>query len=383
MKRIAGVLILTFLSVFFISCSDESGEVLPDLDRDLSHTPDRDVVISGSDKDGADMDSGEMDDNVSEVVPEAEDSFENEDFSYADIESDQPDEDEIPEIVYPACGSYKAAENLGTIGHVELSEISGIAASFKNEGVFWVHNDSGAGAEIFAINRSLELLGKIVLKDLVPKDWEDMALGRCSDKECIYIGDIGDNNAVRDDLSIIKFEEPDVDSGVPFGDIVIESFETISFSYPDGPRDAESLAVHPNGALYIFSKEGASSNVYKFPEFTPDAILLHIGSFETDILPIAKRDNIGLDQLGRVTAADIHRSGNQVLVRTYGHLYEWRIHEGESFDNFLETERTEIESIGTTVQGEAACFDPNSGGIIHTSEVFQGVKPPLYELKCD
>jgi len=135
MKRIAGVLILTFLSVFFISCSDESGEVLPDLDRDLSHTPDRDVVISGSDKDGADMDSGEMDDNVSEVVPEAEDSFENEDFSYADIESDQPDEDEIPEIVYPACGSYKAAENLGTIGHVELSEISGIAASFKNEGV--------------------------------------------------------------------------------------------------------------------------------------------------------------------------------------------------------------------------------------------------------
>jgi hypothetical protein len=35
--------------------------------------------------------------------------------------------------------------------------------------------------------------------------------------------------------------------------------------YPDGPRDAEGLAVHPNGDLFILSKEFSIRNMRSYP----------------------------------------------------------------------------------------------------------------------
>ena len=42
--------------------------------------------------------------------------------------------------------------DLGLIEHDTVNEASGIAASRKNSGVLWTHNDSGGSACVYALN---------------------------------------------------------------------------------------------------------------------------------------------------------------------------------------------------------------------------------------
>ena len=42
-------------------------------------------------------------------------------------------------------------ERIGTLEHPEIREASGIAASRRHPGIFWVHNDSGNPPSLFAV----------------------------------------------------------------------------------------------------------------------------------------------------------------------------------------------------------------------------------------
>src|SRR3954452_480338 len=80
-------------------------------------------------------------------------------------------------------------EKLGRFDHRGIAEPSGIVASRKNPGIFWVHNDSGNPPVLFAVKRD----GKLVREyrvEAVNLDWEDIAI---DDAGHLYIGDIGNN----------------------------------------------------------------------------------------------------------------------------------------------------------------------------------------------
>jgi hypothetical protein len=47
-----------------------------------------------------------------------------------------------------------APQQVGTVTHSELPEVSGVVASRTHPDVLWVHNDSGDRARVFAVNRS-------------------------------------------------------------------------------------------------------------------------------------------------------------------------------------------------------------------------------------
>src|SRR5262245_57051971 len=51
-----------------------------------------------------------------------------------------------------------AFEIVGRLDAREISESSGIVESRRYPGVYWTHNDSGNGAEIFAITREGKLI---------------------------------------------------------------------------------------------------------------------------------------------------------------------------------------------------------------------------------
>ena len=135
----------------------------------------------------------------------------------------------------------------------ELRESSGLGVSQSYPGVFWTHNDSGDGPRLYAIDDSAALLATVTVEGAMARDWEAMDLGRCpaaADRSCLYVADIGDNRSQRESVVIYIIEEPD-----PFaGDHEAALVGVVPFVYPDGPHDAEGLAITADGDVVVVTK---------------------------------------------------------------------------------------------------------------------------------
>lgn len=190
----------------------------------------------------------------------------------------------------------------------EVREASGVAVSRRYPGVVWTHNDSGGAPEIFAVNPAGVLQGRVRIDGAENRDWEDMALGPCPSGECLYLADIGDNQARRADVEIYRVPEPGPDA------VRTGPAERFRVRYPDGPRDAEALFAVPSGDLFIISKE-AVPVLYRYPA------------------PLRPNEPVTLERVGemtsadRVTGADATPDGDWVAVRTSSSLALYRTEE--------------------------------------------------------
>ncbi len=140
-----------------------------------------------------------------------------------------------------------------------LPEASGLAVSRRTAGRLWTHNDSG-DAVVFALDTAGKVVGRVQLTGAKVEDWEAIAVGPCPGGSCVYVADIGDNDANRKQLTIYRFPEPASANGTT---AVKESFQA---TYPDGAQDAEALLAAPDGRLYIVTKgETGAVALYRFP----------------------------------------------------------------------------------------------------------------------
>ena len=153
------------------------------------------------------------------------------------------------------------------LGEVEnILEASGIVVSRRNPEMIWIHNDSGAKAEIYLINQKGIMVQTVKLMGVNLRDWEDIAIGPGPelDQPYLYIGEIGDNNARFQKKIIYRLLEPEFSEGNVMN--TIYNFDKIVFEYPDGKRDAETLLSDPiSGDLYIISKREDNVHVYSLP----------------------------------------------------------------------------------------------------------------------
>ena len=141
----------------------------------------------------------------------------------------------------------------------ELAEASGIAASRRTPGVLWALNDTGDPV-IYALDAKGEVTGHVRVTGAQVDDWEAIAVGPCRNGSCLYVGDIGDNNGTRKQITIYRVPEPAV------GDDMTAAAEVFHATYPDGPQDAESLVLTSDGSLYIVTKgEKGRVALYRFP----------------------------------------------------------------------------------------------------------------------
>ena len=186
-----------------------------------------------------------------------------------------------------------------------LHETSGLAVSRRHAGVLWTHNDSGGEPVVYALDRSGRVVGAVRVTGARNLDWEDIALGPCASGDCLYIGDIGDNGAVRPSVDIYRVPEP-----AP-GDARSAPAERLTLTYPDGPRDAEALYVLPDTSLYIVSK-GRQGPValYRVPRGAGPRAPLQLARIQV-FSP--NGSEIG----GLVTGADATADGRWVAIRTY------------------------------------------------------------------
>jgi hypothetical protein len=276
----------------------------------------------------------------------------------------------LAEDVASSCPETERAPDSRSIPDEALFEISGLVASRSQPGILWVHNDSGDGAVVYAIDLEGQLLAKVQLlgsdgSEIEAVDCEDIALGPGpSDSDFLFLGDIGDNARSRDTIRIYRFSEPQINVG-PSGHVVQMTAEcdVIEMIYPDEPRDAETLLVDPITAdIVIVSKDFIRARAYRVPNRVDGTATLE---FLVEL------------SWGFMTGGDISPDGSSILLRGYWNAEIWtRSTEGNDW-------WTTLAKSGCTVslaaheepQGEAIGFSADGTGYFSVSE---GIQPSLH-----
>jgi hypothetical protein len=273
---------------------------------------------------------------------------------------------------------YREPVAVCAISDPRLNEASGLAASRRNPGCYYTHNDSGGQPHVYVLDRKGRICGTIRLVGAENVDWEDIALAP-GEKAAIYdvcVADIGDNMAWRAGIVVYRFPEPDL--GAATGRMIDVKPQTIRCKYEDGARNAEGFAVDPRtGDGYVFTKRfDGACRVYRLPApWTTVGIttLRQVGSlkFPEETLPLARM----------VTAADISPDGRRLATRSYLGGWEWRLPEGCDPDQFARIFRQEPTALklATEPQGEALCFSADGKALLTISE---RTPTTLYEVRA-
>jgi hypothetical protein len=201
------------------------------------------------------------------------------------------------------CPSFREPRTSGRIERSSIDEVSGIAAS-RRRPLLWIIEDSGNGPWIHAVRRDGSVVTTVGVTGATNRDWEDLALAG----GWLWIGDIGDNERVRDEIQVYRIREPG-----PHRTVVRAT--TVRFRYPDGAHDAESLIVDARrDALFIVTKEppGRTAGIYRGTIEDPAD-----GRLRT-------LERVGGVAIAQLTGAD--RSKRGVVLRSYSEakLFRWK-----------------------------------------------------------
>jgi hypothetical protein len=235
----------------------------------------------------------------------------------------------------------------GTLVRIDaLPEGSGLAASVRMHGRLWSHNDSGEPV-LVALDTSGHVTGHLRLSGATVTDWEAVAVGPCPAGSCIHVADVGDNDARRAGITVYRVPEP---ADASASTAVAERLEA---TYPDGPQDAETLLVAPDGRLYVVTKgDTGPVSLYRFPVDLATGVaarLERVGGPRADGRT-RKRE--------RITDGSISPDGAWVVLRTGDALVFHRA--GDLLaGNWNEAGRVALGSLGEP-QGEGVTFGSNT-----------------------
>ena len=261
--------------------------------------------------------------------------------------------------------AFTSGRPLGVVQSDSLQELSGIAAGRRNPGVLWGHNDSGEAPRIYAINEKAQLLGVCNIRGANNRDWEDIAVGPGPDpnRSCLYLGDIGDNAAKYPEIIVYRVPEPKVDAATSFGQMTVGPADAIRLTYPDGPRDAETLIVDPlTRDIYVISKRELVPKVYRaaYPQsLTQQTTLEQVAVLPFGMFP---------------TGGDVSPDGQRVIVRGMFSAAIWERPANEPLWHAFSGGAKTIP-LASEPQGEAISFDRQGEGYFTISE---GKHPTLY-----
>lgn len=277
-----------------------------------------------------------------------------------------------PSFFEVACDGGLQATTPGTVASPAVTELSGLSSSRRNPGVWWVHNDSGDSARVFAVGENGRDLGQWSLTGASAVDWEDMAVGPgpVAGTSYLYVGDIGGNISPRSSVIVYRVAEPAVSTAPasPPSSSLTE-VAALTLTYPSGTYDAEGLLVDPvSGELFVVTKDlvGGTARVFRAPA--------NLAAGSTTALTQVTTVSLGLG--GGVTAADVSPDGKVVALRTYGSVRLFPRPGGAPLaDAFAQTSCN--GATAREAQGEAIGFTADSRGYMTASE---GVSPALHRF---
>lgn len=180
----------------------------------------------------------------------------------------------------------------------QVHESSGM---FIDQELIWTHNDSGDQPCLYAFSPGDDQLRKkIKIAGAKAKDWE--AITR--DEAFVYIGDIGNNNGRRRDLTIYRIPLDSLRNAtemVAFDDkIQFEYADQTDFKHPNNDHnfDCEAMIATAD-SLYLFSKNWADgkTTAYRIPNRKGNHIARPAGSFNVEGLITAAAHDAGSGRL--------------------------------------------------------------------------------------
>ena len=265
---------------------------------------------------------------------------------------------------------------VGVLEDKVIDEASGLAASRNNDEMLWVINDDGP-AVLYAINATGKSLGRVELADARNRDWEDLASFRLNDDAYLLVADIGDNERRREKVRLYLLPEPEPATSKS------TSARRIDFRYPDGPRDAEAIAVDvENERALILSKREIPAVLYSvslagsMDKLQTATRLGAVGSLpqpsRNDIASAARKK----DWNWQPTAMDIASDGSSAVVLTYAGVYLYRRTAGEDWIDAMQR-RPEVVSRSRNASAESIAFNASGDAVYITLEQRNA---PLFRL---
>jgi hypothetical protein len=257
-------------------------------------------------------------------------------------------------------------ELTGQIENKKLDEASGLARSNREDDLYWAINDDGP-AVVHALSASGSNLGAVEVLDARNRDWEDLASFTLNDTAYLAIADIGDNNSRHKAATVYVIEEPnakDAETNIAW---------RIDFTYPDGPLDAESLAVDALAdQIYVLSKRSIPATLYRLPLQPPvDEIVAAERMADLGNLPQPSADEIrnaaGNGWHWQPTGMDFAPDRSSALILTYAGINYLPRTANQSWTEALQGQAMQLK-LGKLKKAEAIAYSSDAQAAIVTVE---------------
>ncbi len=248
-------------------------------------------------------------------------------------------------ISHPTPREIGAAVTVGNLANPQITEASGMASSRLYPAVLWVINDGGDDPLLYAVGIDGADLGTFRVEDAVNSDWEALAAFELQDTAYLLIADVGDNHEQRKSCYLYVVQEPAITKIGSSNGAAVRIAWRIRFTYEDGPRDCEAVAVdQARRRVLLMSKRGFVPTLYELP----------LQSTEDDTIAVARRLTT-VPYVTWPTAMDLSPDGSSAVVLTYNSAYLFFRRQNEDWANAFEKQPQRLQ-FSKLRQQEAACF---------------------------
>ncbi|MEG1592197.1 hypothetical protein [Chryseobacterium sp.] len=196
----------------------------------------------------------------------------------------------------------------------KLKEVSGIALS-QDQKIIWAIEDAGNKNVVYGLNRQGELVNDVLVENAENNDWEDITKDVAGN---IYIGDFGNNENDRQNLSILKL---DLKSDSQKSTKVIQTTKFHYEGQTEFPPKKSNLLydceafVEKDGSFYLFTKNRSKGFDGTFLVFQ---IPNKEGDFEAKLIGKLKLEGGYND--AAITSAAIN-SKNEIVLLTHKNIH--------------------------------------------------------------
>lgn len=265
----------------------------------------------------------------------------------------------------PAVCSWGTPAEIGVLDPA-INESSGMAVSRRIPNRAYRHNDSGDTGRFFVMDLDGRNLKIVNVGGFAPADVEDMAVGPCDTAtDCLFLADIGDNARRRMNLSLAIVRER------PTFPAEVQPDYRVTLRYPDGPHDAEALAVHPDGDVYIATKGATTSRIYRLKreQWRTGSGPQTMEAVVTMNLPGLLPNTLNIGRL--ITSMDIAPDGKRFLVLTYVEAEEFFFDLSKPIPEpatWKQGQHYRRIPVTTLEQQEAIAYLPDGKGFLYDTE---------------
>ena len=260
-------------------------------------------------------------------------------------------------------------KRLGNLANPQLKEVSGLAASSLYPGLLWAINDGGDDPLLYAVGSDGADLGTFRVADAENYDWEALASFELQDTAYLLIADVGDNWEQRKTCSLFVVKEPAITQIGLSNDTAVNIVWRIRFTYEEGPRDCEAVAVDTAGRrVLLMSKRGLVPTLYELP----------LQPTEDDTIAVARRLT-SVPYFTWPTAMDLSPDELSAVVLTYNSAYLFFRRQNQDWAGAFENQPQHLQ-FSNLRQQEAACFGFYGKSVFVTSEK---IPAPLVRIELE